>query len=177
MPEAIINGLAPLVGPTAHTLILGSIPGVASLRARKYYAHPRNAFWSILCDFLAIARDSSYKEKTAALTTAGFALWDVLGACSRKGSLDSAILCVSETVNPLSDWLTLHPNIGKLLFNGAKAAQLFRRKVLPDICDKKLQLIHLPSTSPANAAMSFEEKRARWHAALSRESDSGVMLK
>ena len=168
MSKARITGFAPLGGTTAHTLILGSIPGVASLQRQRYYAHPRNAFWPILCAFLAISGDSPYAKKTTTLTEAGFALWDVLGACSRAGSLDSAILCASETVNPLADFLGAHPTIEKVLFNGAKAAHCFHRKVAPTLCDNKRKYIRLPSTSPANAVMSFAEKRAIWHAALRR---------
>lgn len=172
MSETRITSFAPLGAVTAHTLILGSIPGTASLRAQQYYAHSRNVFWPIICAFLAIPCDSSYAEKTSALTAAGFALWDVLGSCSRTGSLDSAILRASETLNPLIDWLTMHPNIKKFLFNGAKAEVCFRRNILPAMANTKLSLIRLPSTSPANAAISFEEKCMIWHAALSRGSVS-----
>lgn len=163
---APIQGFSPIIGSRPHSLILGSIPGVASLKAQQYYAHPRNAFWPIISDFLHLEPNFDYASRCHALQAAGFALWDVLESCVRPGSLDSAIDKKSEQQIPLLDLLARYPSIHTLLFNGQKSYQVFTRTWQRDLQDKNYQFFALPSTSPANARLSYAEKRTRWFTAL-----------
>ncbi len=163
----VVRSFPPLADAGARMLILGSMPGVASLAAGRYYAHSRNAFWSLLGALLGFAADAPYAERTAALRAAGIALWDVLHACTREGSLDAAIERGSEVANDLPGFLAAHPRIAHVFFNGAAAEACFRRHVLPQLDAGALHFARLPSTSPANAASSFERKLAVWRAALS----------
>lgn len=161
---ARVRSFAPLVRGDARLLVLGSMPGVASLAAAQYYAHPRNAFWPILCAWCGIASASAYPARAAALLDAGIALWDVLGECRRSGSLDSAIERHDARPNAIAELLAAHPGIRRVLLNGATAADLYRRHALPG--PPRVELVRLPSTSPAHAGMAYTEKQRRWHAAL-----------
>lgn len=170
MPEINKNltGFAPIIGDRPVCLILGSMPGRASLEQQRYYAHPRNAFWPIVCDYLDVPAGLGYEARCAALAGAPFALWDVLRHCRRAGSLDSRIRRDSEVANDFNAFLDAHQSIRHVLFNGATAAALFKRHVPADAPQvARLQWHILPSTSPAYAAMPLSEKRDRWHAAFS----------
>lgn len=158
----------PVARRDAHMLILGSMPGIASLRAQQYYAHPRNAFWPIIAELTGCAADAPYAERLAALTGARIALWDVLKSCIRVGSLDTAIDEASIVPNDLTGFLRAHRRITHVFFNGSKAAAAFRRHVLPGLADEfpALSYRRLPSTSPANAACSLIRKKALWRAAI-----------
>lgn len=157
----------PVVSPTATVLILGSMPGEASLRAQQYYAHPRNAFWSILEAVTGVPAGADYADRVAALSAAGIALWDVLHACEREGSLDAAIVDATSVPNDFTAFFREHPAIRRVLFNGAKAEQCFRRQVMGrQEIPEGLQLSRLPSTSPAHAGVSRIHKQAAWAAAL-----------
>lgn len=140
------------------------MPGVASLQAGEYYAHPRNAFWSIIESLLGIPRSTPYSERSRALTDAGIAVWDVLKACRRSGSLDSAIEKDSIVPNNFRHFLAMNPGISRICFNGHAARQLFERHALPTLAENQ-QLIPrftLPSTSPANAGVSLAAKTKAW---------------
>jgi TDG/mug DNA glycosylase family protein len=171
-----VRSFAPVVGNDPRVLILGSMPGVKSLEAGEYYAHPQNSFWRII-EALGIAEaDLPYSERLQGLKRAGIALWDVLEACVRPGSLDASIRRETEVPNGIA-WLILeHPSIRVVLFNGTKAEQAFRRHVLPQIpppVAARLDLVRVPSTSPARA-IPFEEKLAAWgHAVGMRREDEG----
>lgn len=153
------RGFPPVAGPDARVLILGSLPGQASLAAGRYYAHPHNAFWPILGGFLGLAADAAYEERTAALVAAKIALWDVCAAARRPGSLDSAIARASVRPNDFAAFFRAHREIARIGFNGSAAYDLYKRQGLP--ADGR-QLVRLPSTSPAHAAMSPAEKHAIW---------------
>ncbi|MCK6404855.1 MAG: DNA-deoxyinosine glycosylase [Rhodocyclaceae bacterium] len=160
-----VQSFAPLVPAGARLLILGSMPGAASLAAGQYYAHPRNAFWPILAALCHFPADAPYAARVAALQAAGVAVWDVLQSCVRPGSLDTAIERGSEVPNDLVGLLVRHPGIGRICFNGGTAEAAFRRHV-PAAAVAGRQLLRLPSTSPANASWSFERKLAAWKAAF-----------
>lgn len=156
----------PIAAPHAHTLILGSMPGAASLHENAYYAHPRNLFWSFIEHVLAIPATLPYDERCAALAARGYALWDVLAACRRPGSLDQAIERDSIEVNDFASFLATHPYIERIFFNGGYAEQVFRRHALPTLQSAASvpALFRLPSTSPANASIPLARKRAAWEA-------------
>lgn len=147
-------------------LILGSMPGVASLAAGQYYAHPRNAFWPIMGAILGFDPTLAYPNRTQALRDAGIALWDVLRTCERRGSADAAIRDATLEPNEFGDFLRRHRQIDTICFNGAKAAQCFRRRVLPRLGPTAFRLLQLPSTSPAHAGMPFACKLEAWRSAI-----------
>lgn len=153
----------PIVGTDPSILILGSMPGVASLKAQQYYAHPRNAFWPIMAALFDLESDWPYPARCQYLAQSGVAVWDTLKACYRPGSLDQHIDPDSIEANDFDDFLSRHPAIHAVFFNGAKAEQVFRRYALPTLdIDRSLHLIRLPSTSPAHAALNFEQKLEAW---------------
>jgi hypoxanthine-DNA glycosylase len=143
-------------------LILGSMPGKASLQAGQYYAHPRNQFWPILGELVGASPELEYVERTQVLRFAGIALWDVLKSCYRSSSLDTDIDKSSMVANDFAAFFAGHPNISHVFFNGATAEQAFRRYVLSEINGEDLVLQRLPSTSPAHAGMNFQQKLQSW---------------
>ncbi len=163
-PGPLARSFAPLVRDDARVLVLGSMPGRASLDAQQYYAHPRNAFWPILAAHCGIDPTAAYAERVAALLEAGIALWDVLGECRRPGSLDADIELAEARPNAIGELLDAHPRIRRVCLNGAAAATLYRRFRLPG--PPRVELLRLPSTSPAHASMTFAEKQRSWRAAL-----------
>ena len=161
------HGFPPICGDGARVLILGSLPGQASLAARQYYAQPQNAFWRIMGELFGAGPALTYQARIAALDARGVAVWDVLASGRRPGSLDSAIDVASAAVNDFEPLLGAQP-IERICFNGAKAAELYRRIVRPTLSERAQRPDEhvLPSTSPANASFSFETKLARWREAL-----------
>lgn len=159
----------------ARVLVLGSMPGTASLRAGRYYAHPRNHFWGILGACLGFSADAPYAARLAALRRAGVALWDVARRCRRRGSLDADIEGRSVEANDVAGLLAHCPRLHTVLFNGHAPEVLFRRHVLPRLGVRAagLRLATMPSTSPAHAALRAEAKLRVWRAAL---ADAGVGL-
>ena len=164
--DAAIRGFAPVAAEGARVLVLGSMPGVASLRQAQYYAHPRNAFWPLAAHILGFDPGLDYDGRLRALRASGVALWDVLQACERPGSLDADIRGDTLVPNDFGAFLKGHPSIVRICFNGGKAAAMFRRHVLPGLPAGSLQFYELPSTSPAHAAASFAQKLAAWEPAL-----------
>lgn len=162
--------LAPVWRADARVLVLGSMPGVRSLEVRHYYAHPRNAFWSIIEAALGVPADAPYLQRLDGLIESGVALWDVIGSCRRRGSLDQRIEAESIEPNDLGGLLRCCPGVRRIAFNGAAAEAAFRRHVLP-VLDADLARIErhrLPSTSPAHAAMGRADKIAAWRPVLER---------
>lgn len=174
----------------ARVLILGSMPGVESLRQQQYYAHPRNLFWELMGELFGAGRDLRYEERLDILRRNRIALWDVAHTCRRKGSLDSNM--VEVVPNDFSKLFVEAPQIHTVFFNGQKAAALFKKLVLPTLqtavaevhslgmrCGQgprpteeephspALRLITLPSTSPANASVPLEKKKTAWKATAS----------
>ena len=166
MRKERIRSFAPIAGRDARVLVLGSMPGRASLAAGRYYAHPQNAFWRIAAELLRIEPDASYRARVRALKSARIALWDVLHSCSRQGSLDTMI--EEETANDFAAFFRTHRRITHVFFNGAKAEASFLRHVFPEM-QVKLRTTRLPSTSPAHASLPFRRKLAAWRAILNQE--------
>ena len=162
----MLTGLAPAVGDNPTLLVLGSMPSEASLRAQRYYAHPRNAFWPLMAELLGFELQPAYTDNLTELTQRGVAIWDVIAQCERPGSLDSAIVAGSERFNPVPGFLDTHPAIDRILLNGGTAARLFKRHCLPDLEPSRFQVFALPSTSPANARMNFAAKCEAWRQAV-----------
>lgn len=156
----------PLEAPGARILLLGTMPGVASLNAQQYYAHPRNAFWRIMADLFGIAADRPYAQRAAQLAQKGVVVWDVLQCCVRPGSLDAAIERDSELPNDIAGLLARQPGIARIGLNGGTAARLFKRHIEPRLPADRYTCIALPSTSPAHAGLSFERKLEAWRALI-----------
>jgi len=140
-------GFAPVVDTETRLLILGSLPGDASLKAAQYYAHPRNAFWpligGVLGEDLLTLR---YEQRLDRLTARGVGLWDVIASAERSGSLDAAIR--SPEAADLRGLIGGLPRLRAVAFNGKLAAKLGRR-IIGDVAG--VRLIDLPSSSPAHA--------------------------
>jgi double-stranded uracil-DNA glycosylase len=165
---ARIRCFAPVEDPAATVLILGSMPGKASLAAGEYYAHPRNVFWTIMGELIGARPDLPYQTRLKILPASGIALWDVLGSCVRKSSLDSHIEAGSAVPNDFQSFFLRHPNISRVYFNGAKAEQCFLKYVRPELDSPPLQYQRLPSTSPANAGIPYEQKLLAWRSVMRR---------
>ena len=157
---AIKRAFAPLVDDRTRVLVLGSLPGDASLKAAQYYAHPQNGFWRLIGG--VIGRDlhaMAYPDRVEALRAARIGLWDVIAAAERPGSLDAAIR--SPQAADLLGLTARLPDLKAVAFNGATAAK-GGRKALAGVRD--LTLIDLPSSSPAHASRSLAEKAESWAA-------------
>jgi hypoxanthine-DNA glycosylase len=164
----LLQGLAPVVGTRPWLLILGSLPGAASLAAQQYYAHPRNLFWPLMGHLFAAGPDLPYAQRLQALGRAGVALWDVLHSAARHGSLDADIDARSATANDLGALLSAQPQICCVAFNGKLAAALFRRHSSAQLATREHAVVQLtlPSTSPAHAALSAADKLQQWQQLL-----------
>lgn len=164
----------PLLGEKPTRLILGSMPSVQSLKHHQYYAHPRNAFWPIMAELFGFSTTLPYSERCAILIQQHIAVWDVLKACQREGSLDSNIKKASMAFNDFNLFLQQSPAIQCIIFNGSKAEQIFVKEVLPSLDESFSHILRLkmPSTSPAHASISFEQKRHQWHQALIPNHDA-----
>ena len=162
-----LHGLAPVFDAHTHVLVLGSFPGVASLRAQQYYGHPQTQFWKILgalwsLDLMA----ASYPERIAAALAHGVGIWDVYASCEREGSLDTAIRAAK--LNDLAGLRQRCPALQAIAHNGGESFRHARHTQALG-----LPVHRLPSTSPANASWSFERKRVAWAGVLSLYGAAG----
>ena len=159
----MLTGLAPIVSPDTRLLVLGSFPGVASLKAQQYYGHPQNHFWRIIFAIFeaepaagpGVDCRSSYQIRTDWLLARGVGLWDVYASCEREGSLDSQIR--HAQVNDLSALRQRCPHLAAIAHNGGESFKHARHSQALGLPVHKL-----PSTSPANASWRFERKLAAW---------------
>ncbi|MFZ1084828.1 MAG: DNA-deoxyinosine glycosylase [Terracidiphilus sp.] len=151
----------------ARVLILGTLPSVQSLQRGEYYAHPRNCFWWIMGKLIGAMPDLPYPKRLDRLRLSGIALWDVCKTAERAGSSDANISLESIEPNDFRSFLSDHPRIELICFNGQPAEKLFRRKALPLLAGLR-PIPHqvLDSTSPACARISREEKLMRWRKCL-----------
>lgn len=160
----------PIIQENCRVLILGSMPGVQSLQAQQYYAHPQNQFWKIMGMLFHHPLPPDYNSRTIFLLEKHIALWDVIHSCYREGSLDSAIR--QETAHDFEMFFRAHPGIRFVAFNGTKAQDTFRKQVgfhFPGITFHRL-----PSTSPAHT-MKLAEKLAAWQIIVRMVSeDEGI---
>ncbi len=156
----------PCVTEDTRLLILGSMPGVKSLEEQQYYAHARNLFWPFMNVLFNVDPNLPYAERVLALNAQGVGLWDVYSRCFRRGSLDSAIDKSSVQVNAFDRLLSDYPSIEVIAMNGQAASKAFSRHVVSDTEKNRFlsgkKWLSLPSTSPANAAMNYDEKLAAW---------------
>jgi TDG/mug DNA glycosylase family protein len=154
----------PIARRDAVTLILGSLPGRKSLQMQQYYAHPQNAFWKLVAAIFDAGSSLPYTRRVKILTANRIALWDVLAAAERPGSLDSSIVSASARANDFPSFYRAHPHIRRVLFNGRKAEELYGRFVMSGLSADfaNLRYVSMPSTSPAHAGMTFAKKLERW---------------
>jgi hypoxanthine-DNA glycosylase len=158
----MLRGFPPVVSGDTHTLLLGSFPGEASLAATQYYAHPRNQFWRLLGAVLDEPglHEIAYEARLEQVLKHGIGIWDVLDACHRVGSLDSAIR--NATPNDFASLREHAPQLKKVCFNGKTAGRF-----AAVIGAAGYETLVLPSSSPANATLSFERKLVFWREILS----------
>lgn len=159
----MVQSFDPIARDDAKVLILGTLPGPESVRLRRYYANPANAFWSIIERLFGIDRSSGGR-----LVERGIALWDVLERAERNGSSDGSIRKRSEKVNDFEVFFREHTSIQAVFFNGRRAERYFRRLALPSLTPEVRNRIRchpaLPSSSPANTHATREAKAKAWHA-------------
>lgn len=153
----MIASFAPIVNTNTEILILGTMPGIASLEKQEYYAHPRNHFWKILYTLFGTTPiPENFGEKIKFLKSNKIGLWDVLENCERKGSLDIHIKNHKE--NDFETLLKEYPSINKIIFNGKESHRYFYKRFGQK---EGITYYVMPSTSPANT-MSFENKLKNW---------------
>ena len=170
------TGLTMIAGAGAWVLVLGTLPSVLSLRRAEYYANPQNVFWRIMGRIVGAGPELDYADRVQRLIEAGIALWDVCHAAHRLGSLDVAIRSETIVTNDFRRFFREHPRIGLVCLNGAKAAALYERRVLPMLSSEmqSIERIRLPSTSPAHTRMTFEGKLSSWQRAITGGGRAGV---
>ncbi len=164
-----VASFPPQVGAGCKVLVLGTVPSLRSLEMRQSYAHPHNLFWPFMGVLYGAGPELPYAERIARLHAAGVGIWDVLKHCDRPGSLDSSILAASEVANDIPGLLDDYPTIRAIALNGGKAQQVFARRILPAIPAARrdaIEVLALPSTSPANASIPRDVKLDRWRALL-----------
>jgi TDG/mug DNA glycosylase family protein len=159
-------GFPPVSLEDARVLVLGSLPGQASLAAHQYYAQPRNAFWPLMGRLFDAGLEHPYEERLRRLVAARVALWDVCASAKRPGSLDQRIDKSSVAPNDFATFFATHRKIGAIFFNGAAAERLYLALARPTLPASAAGIAtkRLPSTSPAHAGIRFDEKLSAWRA-------------
>lgn len=157
--NTILKSFEPIVDKDSRVLILGTMPGVESLKQQQYYAHPRNLFWPFIYGIFNEKPDSDYGNRIQFLRQKNIALWDVYKTCKRKGSLDANIN--DEVLNEVAKLINAHSNINYIFCNGATSEKQFITNVLPEI-KRNILYMRLPSTSPANASIPLKQKLNMW---------------
>lgn len=166
MPPQRLYGLPPVADARTQLLIVGSFPGVASLRAQQYYGHPQNHFWRILQQLWPQHPQpprEDYAGRCVWLLARGLGLWDVYASCERQGSLDSAIR--QPVVNDFAALMQRCPQLVAVAHNGGESYKHARA-----LQGLGLAVHKLPSTSPANASWSVERKRQAWEQVLAAQA-------
>ncbi|MFN8583146.1 MAG: DNA-deoxyinosine glycosylase [Gemmatimonadaceae bacterium] len=167
------QGFPPIVTPASRVLVLGTMPGVASVKAGQYYAHPRNLFWPMAAEIFQFDPRAPYESRVGLLQAAGVALWDVLESVWRPGSLDARIDTRTAKANDFNAFFDNYPSILRVCFNGRTAHALYVRKVVPALRGTlEKECVVLPSTSPANTTATRTDKLRQWRAALTVPNDA-----
>lgn len=162
---SLLHSFEPIIGRQPKVLILGSMPGVKSLQDQQYYAHPRNTFWPIMGELFSIKWSDSYVQRVEQVKQLPVIIWDVLQSCQREGSLDSNIRSDQLQANAIPQLLLDNPTLVLIVFNGATAEKMFKQHLGSQISHpERYTLLRLPSTSPAHAGKSFEQKLIEWAA-------------
>ena len=173
--DSMLPGLGLEAGPDPTVLVLGTFPSVIARRERAYYANPQNHFWPIVERLFGIPRTLPYRDRVEALNEHGVALWDTVDACRQEGSMDHTIR--DPVLVDVAGWLEVHPSVRLVAVNGRTAERFLRRALRGRTVGPAVRIAVLPSTSPANAGTSFEEKLRLWsvvrdHARFTRSSRS-----
>jgi len=163
-----LHSFPPIADEFARILVLGTMPSATSLQQVEYYAHPQNAFWWIMSQLFGFSISDDYSKRIVHLRKAQVAVWDVLEQCERpKSSLDSHIKRSSEQVNDLPTFFSQHQKLNCVGFNGLKAQEIFYRHFSQNVLDEHaIRSVLLPSSSPANARQTKEQKRQKWQTLL-----------
>lgn len=170
-----IASFPPQIGADCRLLVLGTVPSKRSLELRQSYGHAQNLFWAIMGELFDAGRELPYAERIARLHARGIGIWDVYKQVERPGSLDSSIVRASEVPNEIPRLLARCPAVRAIALNGGKAAEGFRRHIEPALgaaLRARLDVLALPSTSPANASIPRAEKFARWSVLLRYAKDA-----
>jgi hypoxanthine-DNA glycosylase len=157
---ALLPGFAPEAGPDPAVLVLGTFPSVIARRERAYYANPQNQFWPIVEALFGIPRSLPYRERLAALNARGVALWDTVDACRQEGSMDHTIR--DPVLADVAGWLAAHPTVQLVAVDGRTAVRFLRRALRGPPVAPSVRVEALPSTSPANASVSIDDKLRAW---------------
>jgi double-stranded uracil-DNA glycosylase len=175
MPAARVQSFPAVIGAATRILILGSMPGVASLGAQQYYAHPQNHFWRIAGATCGAGPELPYEQRLQAMLGQGLGLWDVLQSCVRSGSLDTAIELDSAIANDLPGLLRRAGSVMRLCCNGGVAYRALQRHFGRQLTREfpHIDVRRLPSTSPANASWSYARKLEAWAPALREPRAAG----
>lgn len=152
----ITHPFPPVIGENSRTLILGSFPSVKSRETAFYYGNERNRFWKVVACLYNETEPRTIEEKKKLILYNGLALWDVIKSCEISGSADGSIKNV--TVNEIAALVEKY-NIKRIFSNGRKAQQLYDKYIKEKT---GIRSICLPSTSPANAAITFENLVKAW---------------
>jgi len=155
----LITGLELIGNTNPKILILGTFPGKKSLEQQQYYANRRNLFWECMARICSVENNQEYEDWVRILEERDICVWDVLKSCSREGSLDQRIR--NGKINDFKTFLA-HSNVKAIFFNGRTAEKLFVRRVVPELDVLPPTMEYLPSTSPANAGMTEDEKLSAW---------------
>jgi hypoxanthine-DNA glycosylase len=169
-----VRGFAPVAAADARVLVLGSAPSVISLQLGEYFGNPRNAFWPLMAELLGRPAGEDHAARTRMLLEARIAVWDVIARAERPGSLDASIVAASAEVNDFAGFFAGHPGVRAVFFNGRTARAFWDRRVagrqdLPG----GLTLTTLPSTSPANAALTRAQKAEAWRQVVEAAAAGG----
>lgn len=159
--KMFIHPFPPILDENTQILFLGSFPSIASFEQAFYYAHPRNTFWSIMEEIFGVTLHSNENKITFCLEK-GIGLWDVIGSCQRSNSSDTNLKNIIP--NDFKKLLAEYPNIKAIAFTGKKAFDLFQKYFK----ELEIEIVLLPSTSPAHAAMKREEKMVIYKSCLEK---------
>lgn len=168
-PPHQVASFPPQIGADCRLLVLGTVPSKRSLELRQSYGHSQNLFWTFMGELFDAGRELPYADRIARLHARGMGIWDVYKEVERPGSLDSSIVKESEVPNAIPALLRRHPTIRAVALNGGKAAEGFRRHIEPKLgpaLRERVDVLALPSTSPANASISRAAKFERWSVLL-----------